>query len=295
MIDRKPTAAEHEALIETSPVGFDEFDARTVPAVPLRVGARMVGTPQRHRTDPERSGPARIAGVPRARYKRCFDLGLITLAIVALWPVWLTLGATIAVAIRLHDGGPVLYRQARLGRGGRVFWMFKFRTMVEDAERATGPVWASRADARATPVGRVLRRFHLDELPQVVNIVRGEMSLVGPRPERPELAARIERSLPAFARRLAVRPGIAGMAQARGRFRVTPPNKLRYDRVYIDAMGPWLDVKLLVACAGRALRRGLSHAGPAHARHAGGSHAGGGTVHDRLTRPGVAPGSAVYR
>ena len=204
------------------------------------------------------SGSCRDEGAvaaERGRYKRPFDLAVLALLLVALFPVWLALGLAIAAAIRLEDGGGVVYRQTRLGRGGRVFEILKFRTMVEGAEERTGPVWASWRDARTTAVGRVLRRFHLDELPQVVNVLRGEMSLVGPRPERPELAARIERGVAGFSRRLAVRPGLAGLAQARGGDGTAPRRKLRYDLVYIGAMGPWLDLKLAVACAWRALRR----------------------------------------
>ncbi len=186
-------------------------------------------------------------------WKRSFDLSVLAVAIVALLPLWVPLVLAVAAAIRCQDGGAVLYRQARLGHDGRVFCMLKFRTMPEDAERGTGAVWAYRRDARATPVGRVLRRFHLDELPQLVHVLRGEMSLVGPRPERPEIAARIQRCYPKFSHRLAVRPGIAGLAQSRGRFRLSPPNKLRYDLVYIGAMGPWLDLKLLWACVWRTL------------------------------------------
>ena len=215
--------------------------------------------------------PSAQALTCRERYKRPFDLVALAFAFVALGPLWLVLGMAIAAAIRLQDGGSVLYRQARLGRGGRIFAMLKFRTMAEDAERGAGPTWAQPGDARSTAVGRVLRRFHLDELPQVVNVLRGEMSLVGPRPERPELATRIERGCPGFARRLAVRPGIAGLAQARGR--VSPRTKLRYDLVYIGAMGPWLDMRLCAACVWRALRGtrdGRARpGGEATARHAG--------------------------
>ena len=159
----------------------------------------------------------------------------------------------IAIAIRLGDGGPALYRQARLGRGGAVFGMLKFRTMAVGAEAATGPVWAPPDDARVTRVGRVLRRFHLDELPQAVNVLRGEMSLVGPRPERPELAARIERDLPGFADRLRVRPGVAGLAQAEGADWRDPVRKLRLDNLYIDVMNPWLDLRICARCLARAL------------------------------------------
>ncbi|MDE0051108.1 MAG: sugar transferase [Rhodospirillales bacterium] len=202
------------------------------------------------------SGAARPPQAPpfRRRYKRPFDLAVLGLLFLALWPLWLILVAAIVAAVRLQDGGPALYRQRRLGLGGQAFDMLKFRTMPVGAERRTGPVWAGRRDRRATPVGRVLRRLHLDELPQAVNVARGEMSLVGPRPERPAIAARIERRYPGFAARLSVPPGIAGLAQARGRFPAPPREKLRYDRVYIGAMGPWLDLKLLAACVWRTLR-----------------------------------------
>ena len=190
----------------------------------------------------------------RERYKRPFDVALVALALVLAGPLWLALGGAIALAIRIEGGGPVLYRQARLGRDGRVFRMLKFRTMVEDAEERTGPVWAARRDTRNTAVGRVLRRYHLDELPQVVHVLRGEMSLVGPRPERPALAARIGRTVPGFESRLRVRPGIAGLAQWRGRYPVRPRHKLRYDNLYIARMSPWLDLGLCAACMYRALR-----------------------------------------
>ncbi|MDE2691319.1 MAG: sugar transferase [Acidobacteriota bacterium] len=197
----------------------------------------------------------------REAWKRPFDLAFLTLASLLLFPLWLLLGLAIAAAIRLDDGGPVLFRQARLGRGGRVFEILKFRTMAVDAEERFGPQWAAWNDRRATRVGRVLRRFHLDELPQAVNVLRGEMSLVGPRPERPGRAARITRSVPGFPERLTVRPGIAGLAQARGGHDIEPRDKLRYDRLYIEAMSPGLDLKLCMTCLARALR-----ASPARAR-----------------------------
>ena len=195
-------------------------------------------------------------GVPRDRYKRGFDLAVVALALVALAPLWVLLALGIALAIRLDDAGPLLYRQRRLGRAGRVFTIVKFRTLVPDAEAGTGPVWSREGDPRVTRVGRVLRRLHLDELPQVVNVVRGEMSLVGPRPERPELAARIERTLPEFRDRLRVRPGIAGLAQATRDGSRTPERKLHYDRLYIARMSPWLDIRLCVRCLARALSPG---------------------------------------
>ena len=209
------------------------------------------------------------------RYKRAFDLTLVTLALVLLFPLWLALWVAIVLAIRLESRGPALYRQPRLGRGRRVFDIFKFRTMVEDAEERTGPVRAAWRDARTTAAGRVLRRFHLDELPQVLNVIRGEMSLVGPRPERPELARQIERTVPGFSRRLRVRPGIAGLAQAQGTYHMHPRHKLRYDNFYIETMSPWLDMKLCAACIYKALLRWPSRpmvfkeASPSRARDIG--------------------------
>ena len=184
----------------------------------------------------------------RARYKRPFDLAVIVLAGVLLAPLWLLVCAAIALAIRLEDGGPVFHSQIRLGLGGRPFEMLKFRTMVENAESGLGPVWAARDDARVTRAGRILRPLHLDEIPQIVNIVRGEMSLVGPRPERPELARRLSLELPEFGSRLRVRPGIAGLAQARQSYHATARQKYRYDNLYISKMSPLLDLKLLAAC-----------------------------------------------
>ena len=193
----------------------------------------------------------------RERYKRPFDLCLIAAGGVLLLPLWVALLGAAALAVRLDGPGPVFYRQTRLGRDGRPFRVLKFRTMVDGAERLTGPVLAGEPDPRATRAGRVLRRLHVDELPQVLNVLRGEMSLVGPRPERPELAARIERELPEFAGRLRVRPGIMGLAQAVGPYRSDPRRKLECDERYIAAMSPWLDVKLIALCLRRVARDAL--------------------------------------
>ena len=201
------------------------------------------------------AGPTDAAPAARDGYKRPFDLALLGLALVVLAPLWAALGIAIALAIRLEDGGPALYRQARLGRGGAVFEILKFRTMAVGAEARTGPVWTTRGDARITRVGRVLRRFNLDELPQAVNILKGEMSLVGPRPERPELAAWCELAAPGFSARLRVRPGMAGLAQANGASWQDPVLKLHYDNLYIAAMSPWLDLALCARCLARALGR----------------------------------------
>ena len=193
-------------------------------------------------------------GAGAGGYKRLFDLCAVVLLLAALLPLWIVLCAAIALAIRIEGGGPVLYRQVRLGRGGRPFRILKFRTIPEHVPGADDdPVCAAWRDAQTTAVGRVLRRFHLDELPQVVNVVRGEMSLVGPRPERPALAARIEREVPGFSRRLRVRPGIMGLAQARCRYDCDPRRKLHHDELYIRGMSPWLDLRVIGACIVRVL------------------------------------------
>ena len=200
--------------------------------------------------------PVKASGGPvRGRYKRPFDLAVLALAFVGLLPLWMLLALVVAVAIRLDSPGPVLYRQPRLGRGGTVFGIVKLRTMRHGAEAGTGPVLARPGDPRLTAVGRVLRRWHVDELPQAWNILRGEMSLVGPRPERPELAARIEREVPGFSGRLAARPGVMGLAQWRGGYRLAPRWKLRYDQLYLRRMGPCLDLRLAMLCVARAMAR----------------------------------------
>ena len=197
------------------------------------------------------------APAPRDGYQRSFDLAVLLVGGVLLAPVWVPLALGLAALIRVADGGPALYRQRRLGRGGAAFEMLKFRTMAVGAERTTGAVWAVQADGRATRLGRWLRRTRIDELPQALNVLCGEMSIVGPRPERPELMARCEREAPGFGRRLAVRPGIAGLAQARRGALARPRAKLSYDLLYIGAMSPWLDLKLCAASLARALREAL--------------------------------------
>ena len=179
-------------------------------------------------------------------WKRPFDLCAMCGAHIALAPVWLLLWTLIPLAIWLHDRGPVFYTQARQGKGGKVFKMYKFRSMSPDAERETGAVWAGKNDPRITPVGRLLRAYAMDELPQVINIWKGDISLVGPRPERPELSEEFMRRYPGFRRRLLVRPGLTGLAQVRSKYSTPPERKIRYDCIYIKRMSPLLDIKILL-------------------------------------------------
>jgi lipopolysaccharide/colanic/teichoic acid biosynthesis glycosyltransferase len=195
---------------------------------------------ERARGEPS-AGPA----PPRDRYKRPFDLSILVISHVLAFPLWVALWLVIPLVIWLDDRGPILYKQVRVGKNGKQFKVWKFRTMIVDAEQDTGPVWAKRHDSRVTRAGSVLRRLRLDEMPQVVNIWRGEMSLVGPRPERPELVEQFCEEIPGFALRHRVRPGFAGLAQVKGRYSTSPRDKLRYDNLYIERMGPWLDIRLL--------------------------------------------------
>jgi lipopolysaccharide/colanic/teichoic acid biosynthesis glycosyltransferase len=155
-----------------------------------------------------------------------------------------------ALLVKLTSRGPAFYTQTRLGQGGRTFQILKLRTMYQNSERDSGPQWCAKGDPRVTPVGRFLRRTHLDELPQLWNILRGDMSLIGPRPERPEFLPKLERAIPRYRQRLRVRPGVTGFAQVQ-----LPPDsdlvdvrrKQAYDVYYIAAMSPLLDLRILLS------------------------------------------------
>jgi lipopolysaccharide/colanic/teichoic acid biosynthesis glycosyltransferase len=151
--------------------------------------------------------------------------------------------------VKLTSRGPTIYSQTRVGRHGRPFTIYKIRTMYHDCERLTGPVWSTGNDPRVLPVGRFLRSTHLDELPQLWNVLRGEMSLVGPRPERPEFVSQLEKALPGYRDRLRVRPGVTGLAQ----LQLAPDTdldsvrrKLACDLYYLQRLGPWLDLRILL-------------------------------------------------
>ncbi len=173
--------------------------------------------------------------------KRIGDLAISLVALCLLSPALLM----IAVGIKLEDGGPVIYRQKRLTKGGREFTMYKFRTMVENAEE-DGAQLSGKNDPRITKVGSVLRRFRLDECPQLVNIIKGDMSLVGPRPERAEFYKLYKESLPEFGLRLRVRAGLTGYAQIYGKYNTKPIIKLKMDLVYIANRSLLTDLNLLI-------------------------------------------------
>jgi lipopolysaccharide/colanic/teichoic acid biosynthesis glycosyltransferase len=181
--------------------------------------------------------------------KRCIDVaGAIVLAALTL-PLWIV----IAAAVWLEDPGPVLLRQPRLGRGGLPFAMWKFRSMRPPVAGAN-----QQSDSeRITRVGSFLRRYHLDEIPQLLNVITGDMSLVGPRPERPEIAERILEEVPDFDLRCLVRPGIAGLAQSLIEYDSRPAVKLRYDLTYMCSWSLWLDIRLML----RSITASLSGSG----------------------------------
>ncbi len=210
--------------------------------------ARAVSPP---RAGPHPSGVYPFVVAPQGWYvvgKTVLDFVISLILAVLTLPLFLL----IALAVKLTSRGPVLYSQVRLGRNGRPFEMFKIRTMHHDCERTSGVCWSLPGDPRVTPLGRLLRATHLDELPQLWNILRGEMSLVGPRPERPEFVPALERAIPSYHARLLVRPGLTGLAQVQ-----LPPDtdiaavrrKVDCDLHYIRHFSCWLDVRILACTA----------------------------------------------
>lgn len=172
--------------------------------------------------------------------KRAEDILTALLLMVLLSPIM----AVTALLIRLEDGGPVLYRQKRITKGGREFEMLKFRSMNVDAEK-DGPRLASKNDSRVTKVGKVIRNIHFDELPQLINVLKGDMSMVGPRPERREFVEEYSRIIPEFTERLKVRGGLTGYAQIYGKYSTGPEDKIKYDLIYIYNYSLGLDIRLL--------------------------------------------------
>ena len=199
-----------------------------------------------------------IAGCLRSKFqalKGTFDVLAACVLLVLTVPILLIL----AVLVKLTSRGSVLFYQVRVGKDGRLFRMYKLRSMYSDSERETGPVWAAEADPRITPVGRFLRKTHLDELPQLLNVIKGEMSLVGPRPERPPFVEELCRRLPAYRRRLCVKPGITGLAQVRHQYDQSFEDvrkKLAYDLLYIRRMCWMVDLGIMLRTFSRLTGRG---------------------------------------
>ncbi len=176
--------------------------------------------------------------------KRLIDIAVALIVLVAGLPVWLSL----AIAVRLTSPGGAIFQQQRVGRKGRLFTMYKFRTMRQDAEAVSGPVWAKADDPRFTGLGRWLRMLRLDEVPQLLNVLKGEMSLVGPRPERPYFVEKLRKEIPLYNRRHRVKPGITGWAQVMWHYDTSLEDvrqKVKYDLFYIENMSLRMDFKIL--------------------------------------------------
>jgi len=199
-----------------------------------------------------------VAALSAGRLARRFDprlaTWLLTCSAVMLAAATGTVLSLLVLAglIKLTSPGPVFYRQKRVGREGLVFTVLKFRSMIADAEAATGPVFTAPDDARRTGVGRFMRRLSLDELPQLINIIRGEMSLVGPRPERPFFVERFSAEIPRYLERHQVQPGVTGWAQVNDlRGDTSIANRTIYDIYYIENWSLVLDIKILLLTMGR--------------------------------------------
>jgi Undecaprenyl-phosphate glucose phosphotransferase len=245
-----PLEAHRTMLSVLQEVGRTVADVRVVPDllqyITFRAGVEdMDGLPVVHLTQVPLTGWMSLV-------KRTLDLAISAAALVVLSPLL----AAIAAAIRLSDGGPVLYRQRRMGLDGRPFDILKFRSMRVGAEEDTGPTWAQPDDPRRTRFGRFLRQWSLDELPQLWNVLRGEMSLVGPRPERPEFVREFKEKFPQYMVRHRVRAGITGWAQVHGwRGNTSLSKRIEYDLYYIENWSLSLDFRILWM----TLRHGLRH------------------------------------
>lgn len=181
--------------------------------------------------------------------KRAIDILASLIGLVGLLVVF----PLVALAIKLDSPGPIFYKQQRAGKGGRSFWVYKFRSMVVDAEQAGRAQWAQAGDSRITTVGRTLRKMRIDELPQLLNILKGDMSIVGPRPERPEFTRALQKEIPLFRTRLAVKPGLTGWAQVNYGYGNTVEDaliKLKYDLYYIKYRSPLLDLLIVLRTLG---------------------------------------------
>ena len=178
-----------------------------------------------------------------SKLKRVSDIFAALFGLLFLGPLFML----IAMAIKLDSKGPVFYRQERIGRDGKVFRLLKFRSMVVDAER-DGPIWAVHNDDRCTRVGKVIRKLRLDEIPQLINVLKGTMSIVGPRPERPFFVTKLEHEIPFYYHRRVVKPGITGWAQIYYPYGATMEDaieKLKYDLYYIKNISPVLDLRII--------------------------------------------------
>ena len=178
--------------------------------------------------------------------KRLLDLIFVFIGVILFSPILILMVLITMICIIIEDGFPVLYSQKRLGFNQNEFELFKFRSMIKDAEKDTGPVWADKSnDSRLTKTGKFIRKYAIDEIPQLINIFKGDISFVGPRPERPELFNEFSEIFPDFKKRLLVPQGLTGMAQLLGKYDTSPQNKIRYDLIYIKNQSLLMDIKII--------------------------------------------------
>ena len=182
------------------------------------------------------------------KLKRLLDLSMVFggLLFPLLWPLWIVVIFIIPLLIWLEDRGPIFYSQNRIGKNKKIFKVYKFRTMIPDAEKISGAVWSTKNDPRITKIGHILRKTALDEIPQLLNIIKGEMSFVGPRAERPELHNEFTKAIPEFDERLKVTPGLSGLAQISGSYDLEPSEKIKFDIEYIEKMSLFFDLKIII-------------------------------------------------
>ncbi len=175
--------------------------------------------------------------------KRTIDIIISLIGLILLLPLFIIIG----IIIKLTSEGPVFYKQERLSRGGKIFNMYKFRTMKKEAEKHTGPVWAKKDDDRVTAIGKFLRKTSIDELPQLINILKGDMSVVGPRPERPYFVKKFKETIPKYIERHKVKAGLTGWAQVNGlRGNTSLEERVKYDLYYIQNWSVWFDIKIII-------------------------------------------------
>lgn len=178
-------------------------------------------------------------------YQRTLDLVLSTIGLIIAIPLMIIFG----ILIKIEDRGSITYKQSRLGKDGKEFYIYKLRSMKIDAEKY-GAQWAEKEDPRITKIGNFIRKTRIDELPQLFNILKGEMSIVGPRPERPEFTYEFNEEIPGFIDRLAVRPGLTGWAQVNGGYDITPAEKLKLDIYYIKNRSIIMDINIIIKTVG---------------------------------------------
>ncbi|MCE9675455.1 exopolysaccharide biosynthesis polyprenyl glycosylphosphotransferase [Paraclostridium bifermentans] len=175
-------------------------------------------------------------------YKRVLDIISSLLGLIIGLPIIMI----VAILIKIEDRGPIFYTQERLGKDEKKFLVYKIRSMRVDAEKYGGAQWAQKDDPRVTKIGKFIRKTRIDEIPQLFNILKGDMSLIGPRPERPELTYEFNKEIPGFVDRLHIKPGLTGLAQVNGGYDISPKDKLKWDMIYIKNRSIYIDCIIIL-------------------------------------------------